>query len=200
MNGGQEAVRQGWLADARRRESPHADERPAGARITLVVLHNVSLPPGEFAGSWVEDFFTGRLDTSAHPYFATIRELHVAPHLLIRRDGEIIQFVAFPRRAWHAGCSSWQGSEDCNDYSIGIEIEGADTIPYTDAQYAALEAVIPALVEAYPGIGEGGIVGHTDVAPKRKSDPGSAFDWTRLARALDKRGCDLVRHPLGGRA
>lgn len=183
---------QGWLAGARRMPSPHANERPAGTRIGLVVLHGVSLPPGEFGGSWVEDFFVGRLDFSAHEYFAALRDLHVAPHLLVRRDGEVVQFVSFLRRAWHAGRSSWNGREECNDFSIGIELEGADTIPYTDAQYLALAHILPTLVDAYPGIREGGVVGHADVAPGRKTDPGPAFDWRRLAAALDAAGYNLI--------
>ncbi len=187
---------EGWLAGARHRASPHCDERPADARITLVVVHGVSLPPGEFGGPWVEDFFTGRLDYRAHDYFASIRELRVAPHLLIRRDGEVVQFVSFVRRAWHAGRSSWRGREACNDYSIGIELEGSDTVPYTDAQYAALEAVLPVLAAAYPGLREDGVTGHADVAPTRKSDPGPAFDWARLGECLRGAGCDL---PLRGR-
>lgn len=174
---------EGWLAGARHVPSPHADARPAAAGIGLVVLHGISLPPGEFGESWIEDFFTGRLDFSAHPYFDTIRDFRVSAHLLLRRDGEVVQFVPFLRRAWHAGRSSWRGREECNDYSIGIELEGADAIPYSDAQYAALEAVLPALLEAYPDLGEGGIVGHADVAPGRKTDPGPAFDWARLAEA-----------------
>ncbi|MGH8273094.1 MAG: 1,6-anhydro-N-acetylmuramyl-L-alanine amidase AmpD [Gammaproteobacteria bacterium] len=174
---------EGWLSNAKRVPSPHANARPAGAEISLVVLHGISLPPGEFGGTWIEDFFTGRLDFPAHPYFETIRDLRVSAHLLVRRDGGIVQFVSFLRRAWHAGRSSWRGREECNDYSIGIELEGADEIPYSDAQYAALDAMLPALLDAYPGIGEGGIVGHADVAPTRKTDPGPAFDWARLAAA-----------------
>lgn len=181
----------GWLAQARRSPSPHCNRRPGDARITLVVLHGVSLPPNEFGGPWVEDFFTGRLDCSRHPYFETIRHLRVAPHLLVRRGGEIIQFVSFLERAWHAGRSSWNGREECNDYSIGIELEGNDVGPYTDAQYAALGHVLPALARAYPGIAEGGIVGHADVAPQRKTDPGESFDWLRLDRSMAASGYNL---------
>ncbi len=195
---------QGWLDGARRSPSPHANERPDGAAIELVVLHGVSLPPGEFGGPWIEDFFTAGLDFSTHEYFETIRDLRVAPHLLVRRDGEIVQFVSFLRRAWHAGCSSWKGREECNDYSIGIELEGADTIPYTDAQYLVLARILPALVAAWPGICEGGIVGHADVAPGRKSDPGPAFDWRRLADSLGAAGYNLIawnrEHEGGERA
>lgn len=183
---------QGWLAGIRRAPSPHADERPAGSRAELVVIHGVSLPPGEFGGPWVEDFFAGRLDFTAHEHFAAIRELRVSPHLLVRRDGEIVQFVSFARRAWHAGRSSWRGRGECNDYSIGIELEGTDTIPYAEAQYRALERILPALAEAYPGIREGGVVGHADIAPERKTDPGPAFDWERLAEALGAAGYNLV--------
>jgi AmpD protein len=185
---------EGWLSETRRAPSAHADERPADARITLVILHGVSLPPGEFGGPWVEDFFVGRLDFSAHEYFATIRDLRVAPHLLLRRDGTLVQFVSFLRRAWHAGRSVWHGRAACNDYAIGIELEGCDTTPYTERQYAALERVLPALVRAYPGIAEGGVVGHEDIAPGRKTDPGPAFDWARLGEALEPGAYNLVKH------
>lgn len=182
----------GWLAGLRRAPSPHFNERPGEGRISLVVLHGISLPPDEFGGRWVEDFFTGRLDCSVHPYFETIRELHVAPHVFIRRDGGAVQCVSFLRRAWHAGRSSWRGREECNDYSVGIELEGNDTTPYTDAQYRRLAGILPALVKAYPGIRENGVVGHADIAPDRKTDPGPAFDWDRLHGDLAASGYNLA--------
>jgi N-acetyl-anhydromuramoyl-L-alanine amidase len=186
-------VEDGWFAGARRVDSPHADDRPAQSVIELVVIHGVSLPPGEFGGPWIEDLFAGRLDPSAHPFFETIRNLRVAPHLLIRRDGELVQFVPFERRAWHAGRSAWRGRVECNDFSVGIELEGSDETPYTDAQYAALARILPALRAAYPGIGEDAVAGHSDVAPGRKTDPGPAFDWERLAGALARGGYNLRR-------
>lgn len=186
---------QGWLAGIRRAPSPHADERPAGSRAELVVIHGVSLPPGEFGGPWVEDFFAGRLDVSRHPYFAEIAALRVAPHVFVQRNGEVVQFVSCLRRAWHAGRSQWHGREECNDFSIGIELEGADDIPYTDMQYAALARLVPALRKAYPDIGDDAVVGHCDVAPGRKTDPGPAFDWRRLARLLARAGYNLPRSP-----
>ena len=174
----------GWLEGARRAPSPHADERPPGAAVSLVVVHGVSLPPGKFGGPWVEDFFRGRLDEAVHPYFQEISGLRVSPHLFIRRNGEIVQFVACQRRAWHAGVSSWHGRENCNDFSIGIELEGGDSIAYADAQYERLAGAIHALRARYPSIGVNGIVGHSDIAPGRKTDPGPAFDWTRLRTEL----------------
>lgn len=160
--------------------SPHADDRPAGVEPELVVVHAISLPPGEFGGRYVEDFFMGRLDTGAHPYFAEIASLQVSAHLFIGRDGEMRQFVPFDRRAWHAGLSSWQGRERCNDFSIGIELEGTDDIPYEHVQYRVLAAVIAALRAAYPHIHADAVTGHCDVAPGRKTDPGPAFDWAYL--------------------
>lgn len=186
-------VEHGWLAGVRRAPSTHADERPATCRVELVVIHCVSLPPGEFGGSAVEALFTGRLDYSAHPYYARLRGLKVAPHLFVRRDGELVQFVSFDRRAWHAGRSSWRNRRDCNDYSVGIELEGTSDVAYTDAQYAALTKVLPALLDAYPGIGEEGVAGHSDIAPGRKTDPGDSFDWQHLARALGRAGYNLRR-------
>ncbi|MDN5865068.1 MAG: 1,6-anhydro-N-acetylmuramyl-L-alanine amidase AmpD [Gammaproteobacteria bacterium] len=191
MNERERVDGEGWLAEARRAPSPYCNERPGDGRITLVVLHGVSLPPDEFGGPWVEAFFTGTLRYSAHSWFEGIRDLRVAPHLLIRRDGELVQFVSFLDRAWHAGRSSWMGREECNDYSIGIELEGNDTSPYTDAQYLALADVLPALIAAYPGILEGGVAGHADVAPGRKTDPGESFDWRRLDGMLDASGYNL---------
>jgi AmpD protein len=167
----------GWLAGVRHIPSPNCDARPEGESITLVVIHNISLPPGEFGGAGVEELFTNRLDPTAHPYYETIKDLKVSAHFLIRRNGELIQFVPCSKRAWHAGLSSWRGRERCNDFSIGIELEGTDDLPFTDAQYAALNALLAILRAAYP-IAD--VVGHADIAPGRKTDPGPCFDWRRL--------------------
>lgn len=167
----------GWLAGARRIPSPNQDERPPGETASLLVIHNISLPPGEFGGPGVEQLFTNRLDPSAHPYFAAIHGLRVSAHFFIRRDGELIQFVACAQRAWHAGASSWQGRERCNDFSIGVELEGTDEQPFTDDQYAVLGRLVQSLSVAYP---IRAVVGHSEIAPGRKTDPGPCFDWGRL--------------------
>lgn len=172
-----------WLLTAKKLESPHFNFRPAETDISLLVIHNISLPPTSFIGHFVEDFFTGNLDVTYHPYFEEIKELRVSSHLYIRRDGTIIQFVPFDKRAWHAGVSSFQGCENCNDYSIGIELEGTDTLAYTDAQYSALSASTRSICATYPLITSSRIVGHCDIAPTRKTDPGDSFDWPRY-RAL----------------
>ena len=161
--------------------SPNCDERPAGSAIDLLVIHAISLPPGEFGGDAIEALFTNRLDPSAHPYFATIAALRVSAHFLVRRDGAIVQFVPCGSRAWHAGASSWDGRERCNDFSIGVELEGTDEAPFEDAQYASLAALTDALAAAYP---LRLVAGHSDVAPGRKSDPGPCFDWGRFRGAL----------------
>lgn len=166
--------------------SPHADERPDSNDISLLVVHGISLPEGEFGGPYINDLFLGCLDCSAHPNFAILEGLRVSAHCLIRRSGEIIQYVDFNRRAWHAGVSSWQGRERCNDYSIGIELEGTDSTPYTKLQYEALAEVTRVLQQHYPAITDDRIVGHEDIAPGRKTDPGPAFDWQQY-RALIKR-------------
>ena len=169
--------RQGWLASARRIESPNQDLRPEGMPVSLVVIHNISLPPDEFGGPGVIEFFTNRLDPAAHPYYATIAGLRVSAHFYVRRDGELIQFVSCDARAWHAGASTWQGRERCNDFSIGIELEGSDTQPFADAQYDRLNALLRSIKACYP---IAGIAGHSDIAPGRKTDPGPCFDWTRV--------------------
>jgi AmpD protein len=174
----------GLLQAARQVLSPHCDERPAGARPELIVLHNISLPPAEFGGPWIDRLFSGCPLGDAHPFFATLFGLQVSAHALIRRDGELTQYVPFHQRAWHAGVSRWQGREACNDFSIGIELEGADDVPYTDAQYAALTALVRALQATYPELAAGPVAGHSDIAPGRKTDPGPAFDWARLRAAL----------------
>lgn len=170
---------EGWIDGIRHIPSPNCDERPAGKRVWLVVIHAISLPPGEFGGPGVIELFTNRLDPAAHPYYQGIRGLRVSAHFFIRRDGETIQFVPCSKRAWHAGVSSWRGRERCNDFSVGIELEGSDETPFTDAQYAALDDLLAALRAAYP-IDD--VVGHADIAPGRKTDPGPCFDWSRLAR------------------
>lgn len=167
----------GWLLAARHLSSPNCDARPEGTAIELVVIHNISLPPGRFDGNAVIDLFTNRLDWDAHPYYQGIRDLKVSAHFFIRRDGSLIQFVPCALRAWHAGTSSWQGRERCNDFSIGIELEGTDDLPFADAQYATLIPLVNALKQAYP---IRAVVGHSDIAPDRKTDPGPHFAWQRL--------------------
>jgi AmpD protein len=174
----------GWLPQSRRVDSPNFGERPAGASIDLLVIHNISLPPGEFGGPWVEQLFCGRLDAAAHPYFAQIAGNPVSAHLFIRRDGESVQFVDLHKRAWHAGRSCWQGRDECNDYGIGIELEGTDEQPFTDAQYARLVELTGEIMRRFPAITAERIVGHSDVAPGRKTDPGPAFDWAYYRQLL----------------
>ena len=175
---------EGWLRQARRVPSPNCDARPAGADITLMVVHGISLPPGEYGGGWIDDLFCNRLDPGAHPYFREISALQVSSHLLIRRDGELVQYVPFSKRAWHAGDSCFDGRSACNDFSIGIELEGQDEEPYAAIQYERLAAVIEALVNTFPGLSSERIVGHCDIAPGRKTDPGPAFDWQLLHEKL----------------
>jgi AmpD protein len=174
----------GWLRGVRRVASPNHDDRPADALPELVVVHGISLPPGQFGGGWIERLFCNELPATHHPYFAEVGGLRVSAHALIDRAGTVTQFVSFERRAWHAGQSSHCGREACNDYSIGIELEGADDVPYEDAQYATLARLIAALRVAYPSLAEAPIVGHSDIAPGRKTDPGPAFDWPRLRRLV----------------
>jgi AmpD protein len=174
----------GWLDTARRCASPNWDERPDAEDISLIVIHNISLPPRVFGGPWIDDLFLNCLDTSAHPYFASLGTLRVSAHLLIRRDGTIVQYVPFYRRAWHAGASRFKDRDNCNDFSIGIELEGADDVPFTDRQYRALTGTAKALLAAYPAVTTARIAGHSDIAPERKTDPGPAFDWQRLRQSL----------------
>ena len=157
--------------------SPNCDARPPDAAVRLVVIHGISLPPGEYGGDGVVELFTNRLDPAAHPYYATIASLRVSSHFLIRRNGALLQFVACEHRAWHAGASCWQGMERCNDFSIGIELEGTDDAPYEDAQYLTLAPLLGLLRARYP---IEHVVGHSDIAPGRKTDPGPAFDWSRV--------------------
>jgi AmpD protein len=170
----------GLLVGAKQVLSPFFDARPSGVAPDLIVLHGISLPPGEFGGPWIARLFTGNLPADAHPEFVERAGLRVSAHLLVRRDGEVVQFVSLNERAWHAGRSSWQGREACNDYSIGIECEGTDDTAYEPAQYAALRALLPVLLDAYPAITRERIVGHSDVAPGRKTDPGESFDWSQV--------------------
>lgn len=161
--------------------SPNCDERPPGMEIELLVIHNISLPPGEFGGPGISQLFTNSLDPGAHPYYASIVHLRVSAHFLIRRDGALVQFVPCSLRAWHAGESTWRGRSRCNDFSIGIEIEGSDDTLFTDAQYRSLERLTPALLASYP---IRTVAGHEDVAPVRKTDPGPCFDWLRYRASL----------------
>ncbi|MDX1605054.1 MAG: 1,6-anhydro-N-acetylmuramyl-L-alanine amidase AmpD [Candidatus Competibacterales bacterium] len=172
------------LRPARWLPSPNHDRRPPGTVIDLVVIHGISLPPGDFGGPWIDALFTNQLDPAAHPDFRELEGLNVSAHLLIRRDGSLTQYVGFRDRAWHAGRSCFRGRERCNDYAIGIELEGTDTRPYDVRQYPMLAAVIAALRRAYPAITPGRITGHADIAPGRKTDPGPAFDWDRLYALL----------------
>ena len=168
----------GWCAQAEQQPSPNCDARPEGADVTLIVVHNISLPPNEFGGEWITDLFLNRLDPDAHPYFATIHTFEVSAHFLIRRDGQLIQYVSTQDRAWHAGASTWRGQTRCNDFSVGIELEGCDSKPYTAAQYAQLAALTQALQIRYPRIN--GVAGHHEIAPARKTDPGACFEWARF--------------------
>lgn len=172
---------EGVLDGARFIPSPNFDERPEGSPISLLVIHNISLPPNEYGGDGIIELFTNRLDPAAHPYYETIKDLKVSSHFLIRRDGELIQFVPCGKRAWHAGVSSWCGRERCNDFSIGIELEGSDLEPFTEAQYATLAMLTQTLKAVYPITDA---VGHSDIAPGRKTDPGPHFDWARYRQSV----------------
>ena len=179
-----QAIDNGWLLKARRHGSPNCDARPEGAEISLLVVHGISLPPRQYGGSYIEQLFCNCLNPQEHSYFAEIAGLQVSAHLLIRRDGELVQFVSFDQRAWHAGVSCFEGRERCNDFSIGIELEGCDDEAYQPAQYSQLVEVVMSLMEAYPGITPARIVGHSDIAPGRKTDPGPAFDWDCFRQRL----------------
>ncbi|CAB1370403.1 1,6-anhydro-N-acetylmuramyl-L-alanine amidase AmpD [Denitratisoma oestradiolicum] len=172
------AASDGRIAEAAIQLSPNHDPRPVGQVIDLVVIHAISLPPGEFGGPGVEQLFTNRLDPDAHPYYRDIAGLRVSAHFFIRRDGQLIQWVPCELRAWHAGVSCWQGRQRCNDFSIGIELEGCDEQAFTDAQYQVLTELIAALRQRYP---IAAITGHSDIAPERKTDPGPHFDWSRIS-------------------
>jgi AmpD protein len=171
----------GWVEGARRVSSPNRDERPAGAEISLLLVHAISLPPGEYGGDDIERLFTNRLDPQAHPYFQEIASLEVSSHFLVRRDGEVLQFVPVHERAWHAGASSWRGRSRCNDFSLGVELEGSEEEPFAPVQYSTLVALVRALRAALP---LRDIAAHSEVAPGRKTDPGPHFDWARLLTSL----------------
>lgn len=177
---------QGWYTRARHVPSPFFDQRSEAHDVSLLVVHNISLPPGQFGGPYIEQFFTGCLDPLAHPFFAVIHNMGVSAHCLIRRDGEVVQFVPFTARAWHAGQSSFAGRERCNDYSIGIELEGTDFVAYTDAQYQALALLTQSLMLNYPAITLPRITGHQYIAPARKTDPGLVFDWHKFRALLSR--------------
>ncbi len=171
----------GWLSGVRRIASPNFDSRLPGTAIDLLVIHNISLPPDQFGGPGIVKFFSNQLDINAHPYYEQLKEVKVSSHFLIRREGEIIQFVPCRGRAWHAGVSNWQGRNRCNDFSIGIELEGSDFVPFTDRQYSVLARLTRRLQRTYP---LRDIAGHSDIAPGRKTDPGPYFDWPRFRASL----------------
>jgi AmpD protein len=175
----------GWLDRAPRVHSPNRDDRPPATEVTLLVVHGISLPPGRFGGDGVQRLFTNRLDANAHPSFDGLRGLRVSAHFFVRRSGALLQFVSCEARAWHAGTSSWKGRERCNDFSIGVELEGTDARAYTARQYARLAGLVRSLLTRYP---LRDVVGHSDIAPGRKTDPGPSFDWARLRALLQARG------------
>lgn len=182
----------GLMQGVRQVASPNFDARPQGMEAELIVVHGISLPPGEFGGPWIERLFTNSLPPDLHPYFAEIDGLRVSSHLLVARDGAVTQFVKFTDRAWHAGQSNYNGRAACNDFSIGVELEGSDSLAYEAAQYSALAQVVAALCDAYPRLSPDRLVGHSDVAPGRKTDPGPAFDWHR-ARSCISAACRTGR-------
>lgn len=185
----------GWLQGARACASANCDARPPGIAIELVVIHSISLPPGRYGGDAIERLFTNRLDLTEHPYFERLRGLAVSSHFVVRRDGEIVQFVGGDDRAWHAGRSRWRGRESCNEFSIGIELEGLEGLAFAPAQYAALNELLPLLAQRYP---ISGVAGHEHVAPMRKSDPGAGFDWRLLANNLRWPGGYFPADVVGG--
>lgn len=179
------SCRHGWLSVAGRTPSPNFNQRPAGEEVSLLVIHNISLPPGEFGTGCIEDFFCNKLDIDRHPFFQEIENVQVSAHLLIDRQGRVTQFVGFDERAWHAGQSLFDGRDNCNDFSIGIELEGTDDQAYTEAQYQALVDCTRAIQRQYPAITSDRIVGHSDIAPGRKTDPGNSFDWSYYKNRLE---------------
>ena len=190
------AVSTGLVSLARQVDSLNSDERPSGCGPEMIVIHGISLPPGHYGGPWIDRLFTNALPPDADPYFATIQHLRVSSHVLIARDGSLTQYVPFHERAWHAGRSYWRGRDECNDFSVGIELEGTDEEPYDDRQYETLARLILALQQTYPMLADGWIAGHSDIAPGRKTDPGPAFDWRRLERDLRARGARFRREVL----
>jgi AmpD protein len=187
----------GLMRGARQIASPNHDSRPAGVEADLIVVHGISLPPGEYGGPWIDRLFTNTLPADVHAYFAAIVGLRVSSHLVVMRDGAVTQYVSFTERAWHAGKSNFQGREACNDFSVGVELEGTDTQPYESVQYERLAEVVAALCDAYPRLSPERLVGHSDIAPGRKTDPGPAFDWVRarllIAAATSAYGKPLTR-------
>jgi N-acetyl-anhydromuramoyl-L-alanine amidase len=179
-------INQHWVIEAKRVPSPNFDDRPAPDDINLLVIHCISLPPGEFGNTCIDQLFCNQLNPAEHPYFREIFQLTVSSHLVIKRTGDIVQYVPFDKRAWHAGLSSYEGRERCNDFSIGIELEGTETIPYTEVQYQQLADVVKALLNAYPRLSTERITGHSDIAPGRKTDPGESFDWQKFYCLLGK--------------
>ena len=177
-------IKDGWLVNERRVLSPHFDQRPEPQDISLLIIHYISLPPEQFGGGYIDDFFQGKLDPQAHPYFQEISPLRVSAHCLIERTGRITQYVNFADRAWHAGLSCFEGRDKCNDFAIGIELEGSNEQPFTDAQYAELQALTQEIMRTYPHITKERIVGHCDVSPGRKIDPGQYFDWQRYLQKI----------------
>ena len=175
----------GWILDVRRVPSPNYDDRPIGADLGLIVVHGISLPPGEFGNGWIDCLFCNDLPADVHPFFAAIQGIEVSSHVLIARDGAVTQYVPFDRRAWHAGRSEYCGRAACNDFSVGIELEGTDDLPYASVQYRVLAELIAALRRSYPSLRDAEVVGHSDIAPGRKTDPGPAFDWALLERELE---------------
>ena len=190
-------IADGWLSGAARLPSPNCNERPPGVEISLLVIHNISLPPGEFGGGFIEQLFLNCLDCTMHPWFACLQGVAVSAHVFIDRHGSITQFVPFDRRAWHAGASSFGQREDCNDFSIGIELEGTDELPYAEAQYRSLVAITLALLQSYPALEVERIVGHCDIAPTRKTDPGPSFAWNYY-RAMLRQCGDSMACAAGG--
>ena len=174
----------GWLTEVERVTSPNFDARPQDCSVRLIVIHGISLPPGQYGGPYIRDFFSNCLDTNGHEYFAEIGEMRVSAHCLIERDGHLVQFVSFDDRAWHAGESNWRGDTGCNDFSVGIELEGCDDEAYTEEQYQSLAGLITSIRRKYPAIEADALVGHSDIAPGRKTDPGPAFDWDRLKQLV----------------
>ena len=177
-------TRTGLIENVQYTDSPNRDERPASEPVDLIVIHSISLPPGEYGGSWIEKLFTNQLPADEHPYFKEIHQLKVSSHVLIGRDGTVQQFVPFHQRAWHAGQSCYQGRETCNNFSIGIELEGTDDTEFEDIQYQKLAELINELVISYPNIDKQRLTGHSDIAPGRKTDPGTGFDWDKLRQLL----------------
>ena len=173
-------VSSGLVKEARQQSSPNCDDRPLETDISLIVIHGISLPPGKFGGDYIDQLFCNKLSPNDHPYFKEIEGMKVSSHLLVRRDGEIVQYVPLQKRAWHAGVSCYENRDCCNDFSIGIELEGEDETPYTDIQYRRLSELIKSLIKNYPSLSEKTIAGHHEIAPGRKTDPGKAFDWERL--------------------